>query len=176
MLIDIICFFIIVMALFKGASQGLIVALFTFISYFIGLAAATKLSVVVAAYAKQNIHIDGYWLPIFSFIVVFIVVVMVIRTGARLIKTVVKTAFLGWADALGGFVLYAILYLMVFSVLLFFATQIHLISIETQHESKTYTYIQPLGPKVLGSIGTIIPLFKNMFADLQAFFQQVSTK
>jgi membrane protein required for colicin V production len=65
---------------------------------------------------------------------------------------------------------------MIFSVILFFASQIHLISAETQTESKTYSYVQPLGPKVLNGIGSIIPFFKNMFSDMQHFFQKVSDK
>jgi membrane protein required for colicin V production len=176
MIIDIIFLLIIVFAVFKGMSQGLIVALFSFVSFIIGLAAAIKLSATVANYLHTKMNVDGYWLPILSFIIVFAGVVLIVRWAAAIIKKAVSIAFLGWLDALGGIVLYALMYLMIFSVLLFYASQIHFIPDETKASSKTYTYIQPWGPKVLNWLGTVIPFFKGMFADLQNFFQNVTDK
>ena len=176
MLIDIICLLILVMAVFKGISQGLIVALFSFVSFIIGLAAAMKLSWVVANYLHVKMHVDGYWLPILSFIIVFAAVVLIVRWAAAIIKKAVSVAFLGWLDSLGGILLYALMYLMIFSVILFFASQIHFITPAMQATSKSYSYIQPWGPKVLEALGSIIPFFKGMFHDLQNFFQGVSDK
>ena len=42
--------------------------------------------------------------------------------------------------------------------------------------SKTYPYIAPWGPKVIDNLGKIIPIFKNMFADLEAFFAALAKK
>lgn len=176
MLIDIVVLLILALALFKGMSQGLIVALFSLASFIIGLAAALKLSAVVADYLRTKTEMDGYWLPILSFIIVFTAVVLIVRWAAAILKKAVRLAFLGWADSIGGFLLYAIMYLMVFSVIIFFATQIHFISLETQQTSKTYEYIEPFGPKVLNGLGKGIPIFKNLFSDLQNFFKGVSDK
>jgi membrane protein required for colicin V production len=38
----------------------------------------------------------------------------------------------------------------------------------------TYDWIQPLGPKVIGVIGDLLPWFKDMFAELTAFFEKLS--
>ena len=48
MIIDIIVVIILILAAIKGFRQGLIVALFSVIAFIVGLAAAIKLSVVVA--------------------------------------------------------------------------------------------------------------------------------
>ncbi len=164
------------MAVFKGISQGLIVALFSFVSFIIGLAAALKLSWIVANYLDVKMGIGGYWLPILSFIIVFAGVVLLVRWAAAIIKKAVRIAFLGWLDALGGILLYALMYLMVFSVILFLASQVHLITPSMQATSKTHPYIQPWGPKVLDALGSVIPLFKGLFHDLQNFFEGVSDK
>lgn len=176
MLIDIICLILLVMAIFKGFSQGFIVALFSMIALLIGLAAATKLSATVANYLHAKMDVNGPWLPILSFIIVFAGVVFVVRWGAAIIKKAVHITFLGWADALGGMLLYAFIYLMIYSVILFYASQIHLISAETQQASKTFSYIQPWGPRVIEGLGKVIPFFKDAFSDLQRFFGGVSEK
>ncbi len=176
MLIDLIFLILMIMAIFKGISKGFIVAVFSLLAFIIGLAAALKLSAVVAVHLHEKMKVSGYWLPFLAFLLVFIAVVFLIRFGASLLKKAISIAFLGWADSLAGIVLYAIIYLMVFSVILFFTTRIHLVSAAMQASSHTYAFIEPLGPKVMNLIGKAIPMFSHMFADLSRFFQRVSNK
>jgi membrane protein required for colicin V production len=83
---------------------------------------------------------------------------------------------LGWVNKIGGILLFAVLYTLILSVLLFFASQLHVFTEQTIAESKTYIYIQPWGARVIDSLGTIIPLFKNVFAELQTFFEKIGGK
>lgn len=174
MIIDIIVVIILILAAIKGFRQGLIVALFSVIAFIVGLAAAIKLSVVVAGYIGQAVNVSDKWLPIISFAVVFLVVVILVRLGAKFIQKSVELAMLGWINRLGGILLYAALYVLIFSILLFYAEQLSLIKPETIKESVTYEYIQPWGPKLMDGIGKIIPVFKGMFEDLEDFFDGVS--
>ena len=111
-----------------------------------------------------------------SFIIVFLIVVLLIRWGAKLIQKTVQFAMLGWLNRLGGILLFCGLYILIFSVIIFYAEQILLIKLETINTSVSYPYIKPWGPKVIDGFGTIIPLFKGMFHDLQEFFGNVSDK
>ena len=174
MILDIIVAVILILAIIKGYRQGLIVALFSFIAFFIGLAAALKLSVVVADYLGKSVKVSDKWLPIISFAVVFLIVVLLVRLGARFIQKTVELAMLGWLNRLGGILLYTGLYILIFSVLIFYADQLGFIKPETKNESVTYAYIQPWGPKLMEGLGKIIPIFKGMFNDLEDFFDGVS--
>ena len=174
MVIDIIFLILMVMAVIKGFSRGLIVAVFSLAAFIIGLAAALKLSAVMAVYLKTGLHVESKWLPILSFAIVFIGVVLLVRWGAALIKKTVSLVLLGWLDRLGGIVLYVLLYLMIYSVLLFYATQVHLVTPEAGAESSSYAFVKPWGPTVINGLGKIIPVFSNMFADLKDFFGGVS--
>lgn len=176
MLIDVIFLILIVMAIFKGISKGFIVAIFSLLALVIGLAAALKLSAVVAVHLRNSMNVGGYWLPFLSFLIVFIAVGFLIRFVAAIIKKAVSVAFLGWADTLAGIILYALMYTLAFSVILFFATRIHLISETAQKASRTYSFIEPFGPKVMSALGKFIPFFSHMFADLTHFFDGVSHK
>jgi len=83
---------------------------------------------------------------------------------------------LGWLNKLGGILLYVLLYFFVFSTLLFYADQLHLIKKETLSSSVLYPYIAPLAPKIINALGYILPFFKNMFSQLQDFFDGVAQK
>jgi membrane protein required for colicin V production len=86
MLIDVIFFVLMLMALFKGVSKGLIVALFSLLAFFIGLAAALKLSAVVAVHLAESTNLTSFWLPIVSFLLVFFLVAFLVRMGAKWVQ------------------------------------------------------------------------------------------
>ncbi len=176
MFIDIVFFILMIMAVFKGISKGFIVAVFSLLAFIIGLAAALKLSAVVATHLHKTMNVSGYWLPFLSFLIVFIAVVFIVRWAAALIKKVAGIFFLGWLDTLAGIVLYAVMYLMIYSVILFFATRLHLISAAAQASSQTYSFVEPFGPKVMSGLGKLIPFFSHLFSDLTRFFEGVHEK
>lgn len=174
MILDIIFAVIIVLAIIKGYQRGLIIGLFSLVAIIIGLAAAIKLSAVVAGYIGNAVKISEQWLPVISFAVVFIIVVLLIRLGANAIERVVEVVMLGWVNKIGGIILYAAIYIIVFSILLFYAEQLKLLQQETTRESVTYSFVQPWGPKAINAIGSVIPFFKDMFEDLKNFFGGIS--
>lgn len=174
MTIDIILIVALIFAIIKGYQRGLIVAVFSVLAFIIGIAAAMKLSTVVAGYVGKSVKVSDHWLPVISFAVVFLIVVLLVRWGALLIQKSVQFAMLGWINRLGGILLYIGLFIVIFSVLIFYAEQVNLIKPETKNASVTYSYIQPWGPKVIDGFGKIIPVFKGMFNDLQDFFGNIS--
>lgn len=174
MILDIIIAVILLLAVIKGYRQGLIVALFSVLAFIVGLAAAIKLSAVVAGYLGSAVKISDKWLPIISFAVVFLIVALLVRLGAKFLQKSVELAMLGWLNKLGGILLYAGLYILIFSILIFYADQLGFIKSETKNESVAYAYVQPWGPKLMEGLGKIIPVFKGMFKDLEDFFDGVS--
>ncbi len=176
MLLDIIFSILLVLAVIRGYRQGLIIGLFSLVAVIIGLAAAMKLSTVVASWIGRAVKVSEEWLPLVSFIVVFIIVVLLIRLGAKAIESTVEVVMLGWLNKLAGIVLYVAIYTIVFSVLLFYAEQMQLLQPATFNSSLTYEYVQPWGPRVINGIGSVIPVFKDMFDELKQFFENVSEK
>jgi membrane protein required for colicin V production len=174
MLIDIIFAILLIMAVFKGYQRGLIIGLFSLVAIIIGIAAAMKLSAVVAGYIGRSVKVSEEWLPLISFVVVFILVLLLIRLGARAIEKTFEVAMLGWVNKLGGILFYVVIYTLVFSVLLFYAEKMQLLKPETIEKSVTYSFVQPWGPKTINAFGNLIPLFRDMFGDLEQFFDGVA--
>ena len=175
MLLDIIFAVLIVFAVLKGYQRGLIIGLFSLIAVIIGLAAAMKLSVVIADYLGKAVNISDKWMPVVSFAVVFLLVILLIRLGAKLIEKTVEMAMMGWLNKMGGIIVFAAIYITVFSVLVFYAEQLKLLQQDTIDKSVAYSFIQPWGPKAINGFGSIVPLFKDMFSTLEHFFDGVAT-
>lgn len=174
MLIDGIVAGLLVLALIKGWRNGLVLAIFSFLAVVIGLAAAMKLSAVAAGYLGQNVSVSQRWLPFIAFVAVFLGVMLLVRLGAKLLEGALQAAMLGWANRLGGFLFYGLLYLFVFSLLLFYAAQLQLIQPQAQEASVAYPFLAQLGPKVIDGLGVVLPFFKNMFAELESFFARLA--
>jgi membrane protein required for colicin V production len=175
-MIDIIFAILIIIACIKGFQKGLIVALFSIVAFIIGIAAALKLSSVVAGWLSNSTNVSAKWLPFLSFAIIFLIVVILVNKGGKLIESTFKMAMLGWVNRLGGIIFYAALYIIIFSVFLFYAEKISLIKPETIKASQTYSFVQPWGPIVINNFGKVIPIFKDMFGQLETFFDTLGNK
>lgn len=174
MFIDAAYMIIIAIAFFKGLRKGFIVAVFSVLGFVIGIAAALKLSVVVAS--KLAVHTGAAkWLPAVSFLLVFIAFAFLVNFVGKIIQKTFETVMLGWINRLAGVALFILLYSIIFSVFLFYAVQLHFISAATATSSVVFPYLQPLAPKIINSLGTILPWFKNMFHQLEVFFTLKTT-
>ncbi len=176
MSIDIIFIILLIMAVVKGFRRGLIAGIFSFLAVVIGLAAAMKLSIIVSGWLQNSTHITQQWLPFISFAIVMVAVILLVKWVAGLIQKGVDFVMLGWINKLAGILLYVLLYTTVFSIILFYAVQMGVIKTETLQASRSYNFIQPFGPKALNILGSVIPVFKNLFEDLENFFGSLVSK
>lgn len=170
MAIDILTLLLLAIAAFKGYRRGFIVGIFSFLGVVIGIAAALKFSVFVAGWFQDNTNIGVQWLPFISFLLVMIGVIILLRWMANLLEAAIDLVLLGWLNKLGGIVFYVAINMLVYSIILFYATQMGIIKQETIDASKTYALIEPWGPVVINAIGSLFPFFKDMFHQLEEFF------
>lgn len=174
MIIDVLFLLLIVIAIFKGFTKGLVVGVFSFVSYFIGLAAALKLSSYVAQQLAGKESEPSPWMPFLSFLLVFVAVVIIVNIVARIIRMSMKAAMMGWIDRFGGVFFFVLIYLFIFSIFLFYGTEMNWIGESTKEESKVYGYIMPVAPRFMKVAGMIMPVFKDLFESLKSFFENLA--
>ncbi|MDD2792585.1 MAG: CvpA family protein [Sediminibacterium sp.] len=170
MVIDICLLAILGFAVFKGLTRGLVMAVCSFLAIIIGLAAAVKTSSLVARWLSGTIDVQASWLPFLAFALVMIAVMLLARMAGRLVETTLHLTMLGWANRLGGILLFGCIYVTLFSVLLFYLEQLHMLKPETIAASASYSYIYFWGPEALQLFGNLLPVFKGMFGELSQFF------
>jgi membrane protein required for colicin V production len=173
-MIDIIFLIIVFFAIVRGWRKGLILGLFSMVCGLIGLAAAVKLSAVLATHMKDDLHMSSRWLPVIAFILVFVLVILIIQWSGRLLESLVKLVLLEWLNKLGGIGLFIILYLSIYSIILFYGTQTQIIGKRAVDYSHFYSLIAPLGPKLIRFITGFIPFGQDMFAALEGFFDKIA--
>ena len=173
-MIDILFFIFIFIAIVHGWRKGLILALFSMLCGLIGLAAAVKLSAVLATHMKSDLHMTSRWLPVFAFIIVFVFVILIISWAGRLLEKLIKMVLLEWLNKLGGILLFLVLYLSVYSVILFYGTKTQIISKQMMGNSQFYSLIAPFGPAVIRFITGFIPFGQDMFVALEGFFDRIA--
>lgn len=176
MIIDVIFILLMILSAIKGFRNGFIVAVFSFLGIFIGLAAALKLSTLVAGWLQDSTNIAAAWLPFLSFLLIMIGVILLVRLGALFIQTAMEAVLMGWINKISGVILYAALYTTLYSVVLFYAEKIHWIKPDTFVTSHLYSFIKPWGPKAIEWLGVIVPWFKGMFSELSHFFEKLPTQ
>jgi membrane protein required for colicin V production len=173
-MIDILFFIIIFLAIIKGWRKGLILALFSFVCGLIGLAAAVKLSAVLATHMKSDLHVSSRWLPVIAFILVFVLVILIIQWAGRLLEKLVKLVLLGWLNKLGGILLFMVLYLSIYSIILFYGTKSQVITKQAVEDSHFYSLIAPFGPAIIRFFTGFIPYGQDMFVALEGFFDKIA--
>jgi membrane protein required for colicin V production len=114
------------------------------------------------------------WLPFLAFLIILIAVWILVRIGSKLIETSLELVMLGWLNRLAGILLYALLYACIFSVVLFYADKLHLLKPYMISDSKSYTYIQPIGPKFMALFEKLLPVLKGAFQELSDFFGRLN--
>jgi len=173
-MIDIFFYVVLVLAIIHGWRKGLILGLFSMVCGLIGLAAAVKLSAVVATHMKSALHITSRWLPGIAFVLVFVLALLIIRWAGRLLEKLIQLVLLGWLNKLGGILLFLVLYLSIYSIILFYGTQMQVISKHAVEESHAYSLIAPFGPAVIRFITGFIPYGQDMFVSLEGFFDKIA--
>jgi membrane protein required for colicin V production len=148
MLIDILFLVMMVIAVFKGMRNGLIVALFSIIGWIVGLYAAFMFSGLAETYLKGVLNLSPRVLSIIAFVLIFSLVVLLINLGARIIEKVIGLTPIGWLNRLGGIFFYVLLYALIFSVMIYFAEKVRLVSEETVSSSKVYPWVKPIAQLV----------------------------
>jgi membrane protein required for colicin V production len=174
MFIDVLALLAIAAALYKGYNKGLIMALFSTVSLIIGLAAAVKFSSYISPLIAEKFEISGHLAPIISFILVYLGVMIIIRAIGKGLQKTLESIQVGFLNRVGGMALYLVLYLSIASIIIYYLEKMGVLGEDLIRQSYTYTWLAPWGPAVLDGIGYLIPLFKDMFGDLNGFFDDMS--
>lgn len=160
----------------KGWIKGLIVGIFSLLAFIAGLAAALKLSALLTLFIKNSTGFTALWMPVISFVLIFSMVVLLVNLGAKIIKKTISFAMLGWVDRIGGIIFYLVIYATIFSVILFLAGKTWLIKPESIAASILYDYLAPWGQKVISHTGKMMTVFKDLFMQIQSFFEKTGNK
>lgn len=174
MILDLIGTVLLVAFFIQGYRKGIIVAIFSLLAIVLGVVCALKLSGKFAGYLFAQGWVTSGWAQIVSYILLFVGVAWVVRLGGKFLQKTFEAVMLGLPNRLIGGAIYGIMAAIIWSICLWLGNQIHLFTPETIVASKTYSWFMPVAPWVFDHVGAILPFAKDIFAELQHFFEGVN--
>lgn len=164
MWLDIITGTILIIAILQGYKNGLIRAIVSFLSLYIGLILAFQFAGWVASQLKEHTKIASHWLPFISFLLVLIAVLLILKWTSKLLQQTAEWLMLGWLNKLLGIVLYAFIYFTMLSAIVYFLQVLGVLEAKKMSGAFSYTYLQSWWPYCMHKMGTFLPSIKHSIA------------
>lgn len=151
-ILDIIILILLAWGAYRGFTQGFILQVVTFIALIIGVWASIAFSDNMSGFLTKNMDITGKYLPVLSFVLIFVLVVVLAHLIGMLLTRFIEITSLGWLNRLGGVAFGVLKMAFIASVLLTIQNRmkekIHIISEKQIQTSLLYKPVSSLAPSV----------------------------
>jgi membrane protein required for colicin V production len=166
MWIDILSGTILIIAILQGYRNGLIKALVSFFSLFIGLILAFQCAGYVADLLKEHTKIASHWLPFIAFLVVLIGVMILLKMITGILQQSAEWLLLGWLNKLLGILLYAVIYGTILSAFIYFMLLLGVIEKTKLANSYSFSYLESWWPYFMKKLSFWIPSIKSSLSTI----------
>ncbi len=167
--LDIILVVPLVVGAFGGFREGFLYELFSILAFVIGLLAAFKLLHVGIELLRDNFNLEGAWLPLISFVGIFIVVLILTKWVGKLLKGIVHATPLGVVDKLAGAILALFKWALGVSVVLWILDTFGLSLPDNWTDgSYLYPYLRPMSEELMSWIAVVIPFANDLFESVRS--------
>jgi membrane protein required for colicin V production len=162
--------------MYKGFMKGLIVEAATFISFGLGVWGGIYFSEFCAEKIKELFNWNSPYLPIVSFAITFLGIIITIYVIAKLIQRGVEGMALGPVNKIGGALFGILKFALVMSVVIFVIEAIEksypLVSFQTKKESVLYKPVGMIAPLLIpglknSKVNGFIPTTENVKVKVQ---------
>lgn len=167
MVIDAILGILIIWGFYIGFSKGIIQTVFTLVSYGLGALAVVNFGEPATNFLKDVFNTNEGYMFIAGYILAFFLTMIIVRLIAQSLEGLLKSANINIINQVAGGILFAGLNVLVYSTLLWFGTQSHLVTEDSTKDSKSFVYLEQFPNKVRGVWDTVGPKFKQ-FMDFSA--------
>ena len=164
MWLDILTGTVLIIAILQGYKNGLIKAVVSFMSLFIGLILAFQFAGWVAKQLKEHTKIASHFLPFISFLIVLIAVLFILRWVSAFLQQGAQWLMLGWFNKLLGIVLYTSIYFTMLSAVVYFLQLLGVVQDASIKQAFMYSYLHAWWPLFIGKMGAWIPSIKHSIA------------
>jgi membrane protein required for colicin V production len=166
MWIDILSGTILIIAILQGYRHGLIKAIISFFSLFIGLIVAFQFAGYISNLLKEHTKIGSQWLPFIAFLVVLIGVMIFLKMITGILQQSAEWLMLGWLNKLLGMILYALIYGTILSAVLYFMILLGVVEKASIMDSFSFSYLESWWPYFMKKLSLWIPSIKSSLSSL----------
>lgn len=155
-ILDIVLGLLLIYGLYKGLKNGLFVEIASIIALVAGLYGAIHFSYIAGDYLSKNMEWNERYINIASFIITFIIIVLVVQLAGKFLTKIADFAMLGLLNKLAGAIFGALKVAVILGALLVFFeranSSVNLIKSKTLEESTLYEPIKEIGALVFSKV------------------------
>jgi membrane protein required for colicin V production len=155
-ILDIVLGLLLIYGLYKGLKNGLFVEIASIIALIAGLYGAIHFSYIAGDYLSENMEWNERYINIASFIITFIIIVLVVQLAGKFLTKIADFAMLGLLNKLAGAIFGTLKVAVILGALLVFFeranSSVNLVKSETLEESALYEPIKEIGALVFSKV------------------------
>lgn len=174
--IDIILCVPLVWGLYKGFTKGLIIEAASLVAFGLGIWGGVHFSELTAAKVSKWLNWQSDYLPILSFAIIFLLIVIVVYFIAKLVQRSVDGMALSAFNKAGGAAFGSLKFALILSVIIFILDAVEksypVISIKAKEEALLYRPMGKIAPLLIpalkdSKIGELIPKQEDVGVDVK---------
>ncbi|MCK0188654.1 CvpA family protein [Arenibacter sp. F20364] len=154
--LDIIIGLLLLYGLYKGIKNGLFVEVASLVALIAGLYGAIHFSYIAGEYLSENMDWNERYMNTTSFLITFIIIVLVVNIAGRLLTKIADFAMLGLLNKIAGGIFGALKVAVILGALLIFFdrtnNQLGFVKQESIDESKLYSPVKEIGAFVFSKV------------------------
>ncbi len=176
MIIDVLFLIIAGWGFYQGFSRGIIKTVFTVFSIVFGLMVAFKFSPAATRFIETAFNSNSPLNFVAGFLLSFILTMIIIRMTAQFFERTLQAANINVINKFAGGMLLGSLYTLIYSMLLWFADQSHIVTPDTSNSSLTYQHLKVFPSKMRSVYEYVKPGFKDFWHESVRFIDQMEVK
>jgi membrane protein required for colicin V production len=156
---DVIMIIPLIWGAYKGFKKGLIIEVASLVALFLGVWGGVKFSSISANYLSKLFDVSEKIMPLISFSITFILIVIAVYALAKMLQKVIKMVALGFVNKIAGVIFAVLKFTLIISVVLTLFNNINseigFIDSEMESSSLLYKPISALAPAIIPGLRNI---------------------
>lgn len=174
MVLDIVFLLLVIFSFYTGFKQGIISSVLSFVGVVLGVIVALNFSTFAGVWLVKNFNLPEVIIPVLSFVVVLLVVLVSIKAVAFIVQKILQTVSLNFINKIAGGALYGVLAAFIFSVLFSFIDNYGILTDSLKAESQVYPLVSTFGPQIFTYVSDLIPLFSDIYKETNEIFKNAA--
>ncbi|EOZ98002.1 hypothetical protein A33Q_1509 [Indibacter alkaliphilus LW1] len=172
---DIIILVFCILGAYSGYRQGFFISILSVVAFIVALVLAFHFMDWGAQVLASRVEDMTFALPFVAFIMIFLGVILIIRGLAFLVKKTLDFTIFGSVDSIAGGVLGVVKTVFILSLFIWIADAFEFnLTEEMKAKSKSYAYVQPIAPVIIGAMDQYTPIIKETVASIQQIVKSTS--
>ncbi|MFP4089416.1 MAG: CvpA family protein [Cyclobacteriaceae bacterium] len=172
---DFVILIILLAGAYRGFRKGLLRSVVSLLALLAGVVGAIQWMDTGTQFLADTFGLTTDLLPVLSFLLIFIVIVISITLIGSLLKMLIDLTPLGLVDGVSGALLGLTKWALVLSLLLWLLDTAS-VNLPAEEESTLYSQVRQLAPYVLNEASKWSPAFEQLLESIVNFFKELTSQ